>query len=124
MQSVEEEKAVMMARRREDSYLNSRIHIPLTPSWMHTDSQTRISHSCSDTDTPTYVVYTQHICTCPGMPTNRNNNIVAVAQSPVVSDSLQPHGLQHSRLPFPSLSPGVCPSSCNNAQVIIIGTIY
>ena len=32
--------------------------------------------------------------------------------SPVVSDSLRPHGLQHSGLPCPSLSPKVCPSSC------------
>ena len=30
----------------------------------------------------------------------------------VVSDSLQPHGLQHTRLPCPSLSPGVCSNSC------------
>ena len=30
----------------------------------------------------------------------------------VVSDSLQPHGLQHSRLPCPSLSPRVCSGSC------------
>ena len=30
----------------------------------------------------------------------------------VVSNSLQPHGLQHARLPCPPLSPGVCPSSC------------
>ena len=29
----------------------------------------------------------------------------------VLSDSLQPHGLQHARLPCPSPSPGVCPSS-------------
>ena len=29
----------------------------------------------------------------------------------VVSDSLQLHGLQHSRLPCPSLSPGVCSNS-------------
>ena len=29
-----------------------------------------------------------------------------------VSDSLQPHGLQHTRPPCPSPSPGVCPSSC------------
>ena len=29
-----------------------------------------------------------------------------------MSDSLQPHGLQHSRLPCPSLSPGVCSDSC------------
>ena len=31
----------------------------------------------------------------------------------VVSNSLQPHGLQHTRLPCPSLSPGVCSNSCS-----------
>ena len=30
----------------------------------------------------------------------------------VMSDSLRPHGLQHTRLPCPSLSPGVCSNSC------------
>ena len=30
----------------------------------------------------------------------------------VVSDSLWPHGLQHTRLPCPSPSPGVCSNSC------------
>ena len=30
----------------------------------------------------------------------------------VVSDSLWPHGLQHTRLPCPSLSPGFCSNSC------------
>ena len=30
----------------------------------------------------------------------------------VVSDSLQPHRLQHARLPCPSPSPRVCSSSC------------
>ena len=30
----------------------------------------------------------------------------------VMSDSLQPHGLQHARLPCPLLSPGVCSNSC------------
>ena len=29
-----------------------------------------------------------------------------------MSDSLQPHGLQHIRLPCPSLSPGVCSNTC------------
>ena len=29
-----------------------------------------------------------------------------------MSDSLQPHGLHHSRLPYPSPSPGVCLNSC------------
>ena len=30
----------------------------------------------------------------------------------VMSDSLRPHGLQHTRLPCPSLSPRVCSYSC------------
>ena len=30
----------------------------------------------------------------------------------VVSDSLRRHGLQHARLPCPTLSPGVCSNSC------------
>ena len=30
----------------------------------------------------------------------------------VVSDSLQPHELQHTKLPYPSLSLGVCSNSC------------
>ena len=30
----------------------------------------------------------------------------------VVPDSLQPCGVQHARLPCPSLSPGVCSNSC------------
>ena len=30
----------------------------------------------------------------------------------VLSDSTRSHGLQHTRLPCPSPSPGVCPSSC------------
>ena len=34
----------------------------------------------------------------------------------VVSDSLQPHGLQHARLPCPSLSPEVCSNSCSLNQ--------
>ena len=33
-----------------------------------------------------------------------------------MSDSLQPHGLQHARLPCPSLSPGVCSNSCPLSQ--------
>ena len=30
----------------------------------------------------------------------------------VMSDTLQPHRLQHGRLPYPSLSPRVCSDSC------------
>ena len=34
----------------------------------------------------------------------------------MVSNSLQPHGLQHARLPCSSPSPGVCSSSCPLSQ--------
>ena len=34
----------------------------------------------------------------------------------VVSNSLQPHGLQHTRLPCPSPSPGICSNSCPLSQ--------
>ena len=34
----------------------------------------------------------------------------------VTSDSLQPHGLQHSRLPCPSPSSGACSNSCALSQ--------
>ena len=34
----------------------------------------------------------------------------------VVSDSLQPHGLQHARPPCPSTTPGVYPNSCPLSQ--------
>ena len=33
-----------------------------------------------------------------------------------MSNSLQPHGLQHTRLPCPSLSPRVCSNSCPLSQ--------
>ena len=33
-----------------------------------------------------------------------------------MSDCLWPHGLQHSRLPYPSLSPRVCSNSCPLSQ--------
>ena len=34
----------------------------------------------------------------------------------IVFDSLWPHEPQHARLPYPSLSPGVCPDSCPLSQ--------
>ena len=40
--------------------------------------------------------------------------LIGVSQSShsVVSDSMQSHGLQHARLPCPSLTPGACSNSC------------
>ena len=37
--------------------------------------------------------------------------LLLVFSHSVVSDSLWPHGLQHARIPCPSLSPGVCSNS-------------
>ena len=34
----------------------------------------------------------------------------------VMSDSLQPHGLQQARLPYPSPTPGACSNSCPSSQ--------
>ena len=34
----------------------------------------------------------------------------------VMSDSLQPHGLQHARLPYPSPTPSLYPNSCPLSQ--------
>ena len=34
----------------------------------------------------------------------------------VMSDSLQPHGLQHARLPCPSPTPGAYSNSCSSSQ--------
>ena len=39
------------------------------------------------------------------------NNSLLLFSCPVVSDSLWSHGLQHTRPPYPSPSPKVCPSS-------------
>ena len=40
------------------------------------------------------------------------DQLLVVFNRSVVSDSLQPHGLQHARLPCPSPSPGACSNSC------------
>ena len=42
--------------------------------------------------------------------------LLLVFSRSVVSDSLRPHGLQHTRLPCPSPSPGVCSNSCPLSQ--------
>ena len=47
-----------------------------------------------------------------GPPGKPHIHILLLFSHPVMSDSFQPHGLQHVRPPYPSPSPGVCPSSC------------
>ena len=41
-----------------------------------------------------------------------HNLLLFLFSHPVMSNSLQPHGLQHARPSCPSPSPRVCPSSC------------
>ena len=40
------------------------------------------------------------------------SGLLLLFSHPVMSNSLQHHGLQHTRVPCPSASPEVCPSSC------------
>ena len=41
----------------------------------------------------------------------------------VLSDSLRPHGMQHARLPCPSLSPGVCSNSCTLSRFLNFSSV-
>ena len=43
-------------------------------------------------------------------------NLLSLFSCSLVSDSLQPRGLQHTRLPCPSPSPGACSNSCLLSQ--------
>ena len=55
------------------------------------------------------------------MPLRRNCNSAhqlwnTTIQLLILSDSLQPHGLQHARLPCPSPIPRTCSNSCSSSQ--------
>ena len=54
----------------------------------------------------------RHICTHLFIATPFTIVKMFAVQLLVVSDSLRPHRLQHSRIPCPSLSPGVCSNFC------------
>ena len=47
---------------------------------------------------------------------NKYTNLLLFFSCLVMSDSSQPHWLQHTRLPYPSPFPGVCTSSCPLSQ--------
>ena len=53
-------------------------------------------------------------CPVPAAPDSERkfHSVLLLFSRSVVSDSLTPHGLQHSRLPCPSQSPRVCSNSC------------
>ena len=45
-------------------------------------------------------------------PRDFSQGCISQFSHPIVSDSLRPHGLQHTRLPCPSPTPGDCSNSC------------
>ena len=47
---------------------------------------------------------------------NTSHGLLVLFSHSIGSDSLQPRGLQHARLPCPSLSPRVCSNSCPLSQ--------
>ena len=47
---------------------------------------------------------------------NKHDCLLLLFSCSVMSDSLQPHGLQHPRLPCPSSSPRACSNSCPLSQ--------
>ena len=61
------------------------------------------------------LVETSVMTATPRVLTGTSTSKVLVVHS-VMSDSLQPHGLQHARLPCPSPSPRACSNSCPLSQ--------
>ena len=49
-------------------------------------------------------------------PAPREHSVSMLCRCSVVSNSLQPRGLQHARLPSPSLPPRICSNSCPLSQ--------
>ena len=48
--------------------------------------------------------------------TNSQSLLKLMSIKSVMSDYLRPNGLQHTRLPYPSPSPGVCSNSCPSSR--------
>ena len=75
----------------------------LHSSFLWTWFPSTTSHSCS---TQASLLYLLSILESKG------DLLLVLFSHSVVSDSVQPHGLKHSRLPCPSQSPGACSNSC------------
>ena len=92
-------------------YLHQSIHCLLgcqeVPPWSQL-SQEREQWPTHTSHPHTPVTHTHGFSSMP-----RGTDVLLLLFShPVMPDSLQPHGLRHTRLPCPSLSPGVWSSSC------------
>ena len=71
------------------------------------------SWGCKESDMTEWLNWTKHrhLIWCYNVYTLILKLSLSFSRS-VMSDSLRPHGLQHARLPCPSLSPGLCSNSC------------
>ena len=58
------------------------------------------------------------LCCCLHLPVHTNIAFILLLlfSCSALSDSLWPHGLQHSRLPYPSSTPRACSNSCPSSQ--------
>ena len=59
-----------------------------------------------------YAHLAHHRSVCTLAKYKNSNHVVLQFSRSVVSDSLQPHGLQHTKLPCPSPTPGASSNSC------------
>ena len=56
------------------------------------------------------------VCVCVCVHLTEHDSFSLQFSRSVVSDSLQPHGLQHARPPCPSPTPGACSNSCPSSR--------
>ena len=71
-----------------------------------------LSHVSKDHVFILFLEYNCFTVLCQFLLNNKVNPSPVQFSGSVVSDSLQPHGLQHTRLPCPSPTPGACSNSC------------
>ena len=83
--------------------LSNRLDLRPTKEWRFLLSPPWASQQLALSPCPSPIILCAHGCTL-------------LLSWSVVSDSLQPQGPQHSRLPYSSLAPGVCSNSCPLTQ--------
>ena len=75
-----------------------------------------LSHVSKDHVLILFLEYNCFTVLCQFLLNNKVNQSPVQFSGSVVSDSLQPHGLKHTRLPCPSPTPGACSNSCPLSQ--------
>ena len=87
-----------------------RIHLPVQETWAQ--SLIREDPTCRRATKP--MCHNYWVCALE--PRSFNCCYCCCCIALVVSDSLRPHGLQHTRLPCPSPTPRACSNSCPSSQ--------